>query len=239
MPTTPFAFKEKYQYQNGFASYHETEAVEGALPIAANSPQKPPYGLYAEKLSGTAFTAPRHENQQSWLYRILPASAHSPFTPRESSTYNTNPENKPHEKLHQIPNQLRWDPFDMDETVDWVHSLHLVAGAGDPTMKSGIGIFIFAAGRDMDAREAFYSADGDFLVVPQHGALDIQTELGRLLVRPNEICVIPRGVRYRVTLPEGPVRGYILELYQGHFALPELGPIGSNCLANARDFQAP
>lgn len=116
-----------------------------------------------------------------------------------------NPENKPHEKIHQIPNQLRWDPFDLDKTVDWVHSLHLVAGAGDPTMKSGLGIYIYAAGKDMDEHEAFYSADGDFLIVVQHGVLDIQTELGRLLVRPNEICVIPRGIRYRVTLPEGPV----------------------------------
>lgn len=119
----------------------------------------------------------------------------------------------------------------MDETVDWVHSLHLVAGAGDPVMKSGIGIYIFAAGKDMNPHEAFYSADGDFLIVPQHGVLDIQTELGNILVRPNEICVIPRGIRYLVTLPSGPVRGYILELYQGHFTLPELGPIGSNCLA--------
>lgn len=190
-------------------------------------------------MSGTAFTAPRAENKQTWLYRILPASAHQAFEPRESSTYNTNPENKPHEKIHQIPNQLRWDPFDLDETVDWVHSLRLVAGAGDPSMKSGIGIFIFAAGQDMDAHEAFYSADGDLLIVPQHGVLDIQTELGRLLVRPNEICVIPRGIRHRVTLPQGPVRGYILELYQGHFQLPELGPLGSNALANARDFQIP
>jgi homogentisate 1,2-dioxygenase len=127
----------------------------------------------------------------------------------------------------------------LDETVDWIQGLHLIAGAGDPSMKSGIGITIFAAGKDMDPHTAFYSADGDFLVVLQHGVLDIQTELGHLLVRPNEIVVIPRGIRYRVKLPEGPVRGYILELYQHHFELPELGPIGSNCLANARDFQAP
>jgi homogentisate 1,2-dioxygenase len=106
-------------------------------------------------------------------------------------------------------------------------------------MKTGIGILIYACGKDMDERSCFYSADGDFLVVPQHGVLDVQTELGKLLVRPGEICVIPRGIRYRVTLPEGPVRGYILELYQNHFHLPELGPIGSSCLANARDFQAP
>jgi homogentisate 1,2-dioxygenase len=217
---------------------HRSEAIEGALPVGANSPQNPPYGLYAEKLSGTAFTAPRSENLQTWLYRILPAAAHGPFEPQESTTCNGNLENS-YQKMYHIPNQLRWDPFDLDETVDWVHSLHLVAGAGDPTMKSGIGIFIFAAGKDMNPREAFYSADGDFLIVPQHGVLDIQTELGHLLVRPNEIAVIPRGIRYRVTLPAGPVRGYILELYQGHFQLPELGPIGSNCLANARDFQAP
>ncbi|MCJ1448335.1 MAG: hypothetical protein MMC23_008850 [Stictis urceolatum] len=236
MPTTAFKTPEKYRYQNGFASYHETEAIEGALPVGANSPQKCPYGLYNEKLSGTAFTAPRHENQQTWLYRILPAAAHSPFEPRESDTYNTNPEAR---RLHQIPNQLRWDPFDLDPDVDWVHSLRLVAGAGEPTMKQGIGIFIFAAGKAMDPHSAFYSADGDFLIVLQHGVLDIRTELGPILVRPNEICVIPRGIRYHVALPAGPVRGYILELYQGHFILPELGPIGSNCLANARDFQAP
>jgi homogentisate 1,2-dioxygenase len=227
---------DSYISINMLTACSRTEAVDGALPLGANSPQKPPFGLYAEKLSGTAFTAPRHENQQTWLYRILPSAAHSSFSPRESSTYNTNPQGK---KMNQIPNQLRWDPFDMDETVDWVHSLHLVAGAGDPTMKSGLGIMIFAAGRDMSANEAFYSADGDFLIVLQHGVLDIQTELGHLLIRPNEIVVIPRGIKYRVTLPAGPVRGYILELYQGHFQLPELGPIGSNCLANARDFQAP
>ena len=192
--------------------------------------------MYAEKLSGTSFTAPRHENQQSWLYRILPSPAHTNFEPREHDTYNTNPTGK---TFHHLPNQLRWDPFDLDESVDWVHSLKLIAGAGDPTMKSGLGYFIFAAGKSMAEHEAFYSADGDFLIVLQHGVLDIQTEMGRIFVRPNEICVIPRGIRYRVSLPEGPVRGYILELYEGHFQLPELGPIGSNCLANARDFQIP
>src|SRR5437762_3462219 len=155
------------------ANNGRSEAIEGALPVGANAPQKPPYGLYAEKLSGTAFTAPRHENQQTWLYRILPAAAHSRFYPREASTGNTS-----YQKLHQIPNQLRWNPFDLDENADWVHSLHLVAGAGDPTMKSGLGILIFAAGKDMDKCEAFYSADGDFLIVLQHGVLDIQTELG-------------------------------------------------------------
>ena len=176
---------------------------------------------------------------QSWLYRILPSAAHSDFVEYQGANPGLSTWNNHSEKLHQIPNQLRWDPFDLDHAVDWIHGLQLVAGAGDASLKSGLGIFIYVAGKDMNEHHAFYSADGDFLIVPQHGTLDIQTELGCLLVRPNEIAVIPRGIRFRVALPEGPARGYILELYQGHFQLPELGPIGSNCLANARDFQAP
>lgn len=161
-----------------------------------NSPQNPAYGLYAEKFSGTAFTAPRHENKQSWLYRILPAAAHEPFVALER-TGSKLPGNNC--TLHQIPNQMRWDPFDLKEDVDWIHGLNHIGGASDPTMKSGLGIYIFAAGKDM-GKEAFYSADGDFLIVPQHGVLDVQTEFGKLLVRSNEICVIPRGVRYRSIL---------------------------------------
>lgn len=221
-----------------FLTRNRTKAIKGALPIGANSPQQPPYGLYAEKLSGTAFTAPRHENLQTWLYRVIPAAAHSPFVSLKSQSLGLSPDQSS-VQLQQVPNQLRWDPFDYDKGVDWINSLNLVAGAGTPTMKSGLGIFIFSLGKDMEHNAAFYSADGDFLIVPQHGVLDIQTELGYILARPNEIVVIPRGIRYRVTLPEGSARGYILELYQGHFQLPELGPIGSNCLANARDFQVP
>lgn len=133
MPLTEFRVPERYRYGNGFNSYQETEAVPGALPVGQNSPQKPSYGLYNEKLSGTAFTAPRAENQQSWLYRILPASAHKPFEPREQETFNTNPESTTREKIYHIPNQLRWDPFDLDETVDWVHSLRLVCGMSGET----------------------------------------------------------------------------------------------------------
>ena len=138
-----------------------------------------------------------------------------------------------------IPDQLRWDPFDHDEQTDFISGLHLISGAGDATLKQGFGSYIYAAGKSMDEKSAFYSADGDLLIVAQEGVLDIRTEFGWLLVRPMEICVIPRGIKYQVHLPAGPVRGYALELYQGHFVLPELGPIGSNGLANARDFQAP
>jgi homogentisate 1,2-dioxygenase len=237
MPATSFDFKEKYTYLNGFGSYHESSALKNALPIGHNSPQRPLYGLYAEKLSGTAFTAPRHENQQSWLYRILPAAAHRAWEPVKDSEYKA--DSLAGADVQQIPNQLRWNPFDFDEAADWIRGLHLVAEAGDPVMKSGLAIFVFAAGKDMRKDEAFYSADGDMLIVPQHGVLDITTEFGPILVRANEIAVIPRGVRYRIDLPDGPVRGYICELYEGHFQLPELGPIGSNGLANIRDFQAP
>lgn len=215
------------------------------MPIARNSPQKPAYGLYTEKLSGTAFTVPRADNQQTWLYRILPSAAHANFEaykPRASPT-DTNGDTVnglPNEKkLRFTPDQLLFDPFDIEEKEDWVSGMRLVAGAGDPTMKTGLGIYVITAGVDMPAKQAYYSADGDLLIVPQHGVLDIQTELGKLTVRPNEIVVIPRGIRFRVTLPTGPVRAFALELYQGHFKLPELGFIGSSGLANARDFQVP
>ncbi|GAO17652.1 uncharacterized protein UV8b_07993 [Ustilaginoidea virens] len=240
MPVTQFETKEKYRYQCGFNSHFESEAVQGALPIGHNSPQQPPFGLYAEKLSGTAFTAPRHENKQSWLYRILPSCAHPPYQPSPEDAARELVRSRD-SKMHYIPNQLRWDPFSHDESKDhdFVSGLKLVAGAGDATQKQGLGMYVYAAGRDMDENAAFYSADGDLLIVPQEGDLDIRTELGWLLVRQMEVAVIPRGVKYRVGLASGPARGYALELYQGHFQLPELGPLGSNGLANARDFLAP
>ncbi|KZZ99447.1 homogentisate 1,2-dioxygenase [Moelleriella libera RCEF 2490] len=241
MPVTQFDTKEKYRYQCGFNAHFESEAVAGALPVGHNSPQQPAFGLYAEKLSGTAFTAPRHENKQTWLYRILPSCAHPPYRPSAEGAAPELVRNEGSDKMHYIPNQLRWDPFSHDEARDhdFVSGLKLVAGAGDPTQKQGLGMYVYAAGRDMDDRAAFYSADGDLLIVPQEGDLDVRTELGCLLVRQMEIAVIPRGVKYQVRLLSGSARGYALELYQGHFNLPELGPIGSNGLANARDFLAP
>lgn len=203
------------------------------MPIGQNSPQKCPYGLYAEKISGTAFTAPRWENQQTWVYRIIPSASHDSFEPVPSG-------DRFGAKLNHVPNQLRWDPFDINAGVDWVEGLHMVAGAGDPSLKNGVAYYIYGATKSMEEKTAMYNSDGDMLLVPQTGALDIQTEMGRLLVRPNEICVLPRGIRYRVNLVDDePIRGFILEVYNGHFQLPELGPIGSNCLANARDFQIP
>lgn len=214
---------------------NRTEAKQGALPIGQNSPQKAPFGLYAEKISGTAFTAPRAQNRQAWVYRVLPSCTHTKFSPVDSVPVSS------HHDLCLIPNQLRWDPFDVAKGTSWVSALRQVAGAGDPALKTGVAYYIYAADESMPPRTAFYNADGEFLIVPQSGALDIETEMGHILVRPNEICVIPRGLRYRVNLDDNnqPIRGYVLELFQGHFELPELGPIGSNCLANERDFQVP
>lgn len=241
------------------------------MPVGQNSPQRPAHGLYAEKLSGTSFTAPRHENKQTWLYRVLPSCAHPPFEPvttKDAADGSLASSSAPATaNLHYVPNQLRWDPFDapapsssdndFDKGDDFVSGLRLVAGAGDPRLKQGIGIYVYAASRSMRDGDVFYSADGDLLLVPQCGALDIRTELGYMLVRPLEVAVIPRGVRYQVRLVAGDdserdsgdggddsnagaaVRGYALELYQGHFTLPELGPIGSAGLANPRDFEVP
>ncbi|KAJ8102371.1 Homogentisate 1,2-dioxygenase [Lipomyces tetrasporus] len=232
---TKFETLDPYSYQTGFNSYHATEAVKGAIPIGQNSPQKPPHGLYAEKLSGTAFTAPRNENKQTWFYRILPGASHPDFKLEDRGNFNFKSRAT---NLHVIPNQIRWNPFDLDEGATFINGLRMVAGAGDIVTKTGLGIYIYAAGKSME-NEAIYSADGDFLIVPQHGDMDIQTEMGYLYVRPEEVVVIPRGVRFCIKCPTGPIRGYILELHTGHFNLPELGPIGSNCLANGRDFEAP
>jgi homogentisate 1,2-dioxygenase len=130
-------------------------------------------------------------DQQTWLYRIIPAANHGPFTPEDDLDIPRGLD----EKLHFTPTQIRWDPFDFDQEVDWVHSSHLLCGAGNISSRSGLGYFIFTAGQSMDPKSAFYSADGDLLIILQHGVLDIRTELGHLLVRPNEICVIPRGIR--------------------------------------------
>ncbi|KAJ3170413.1 hypothetical protein HDU87_008807 [Geranomyces variabilis] len=232
---------KNYSYLSGFGNQHASEALQGALPVGQNTPQKVPYGLYAEQLSGTAFTAPRAENQRSWLYRIKPSVCHTPFqqtpSPNLVRSFATG---RADSECESTPNQLRWSPFPLPTHggVDFVHGMHTLAGAGQPSVRNGLAIHVYLANQDMHA-SAFYSSDGEFLIVPQQGRLDIQTEFGHLMVEPNEICVIPRGVRYAVRLPDGPSRGYILEVFDRHFELPELGPIGANGLANARDFLYP
>lgn len=221
-------------YQNGFANEFGTEALEGALPEGRNSPQRCGYGLYAEQFSGTAFTAPRHANRRSWLYRIRPAAVHGEFR-RMHDGYLTSR----FDEVEPSPNQMRWNPLPIPaEPTDFVAGLRTVAGNGSPEQQNGCGIHWYVANRSMTDR-FFYNADGELLIVPQLGRLRLATELGQLDVEPQQIAVIPRGLRFRVELPDGPVRGYICENFGAPFRLPDLGPIGSNGLANPRDFETP
>ncbi|MCC7697219.1 MULTISPECIES: homogentisate 1,2-dioxygenase [Janthinobacterium] len=223
-------------YQSGFGNEFATEAVPGALPQGQNSPQQAPLGLYAEQLSGTAFTAPRAQNRRSWLYRIRPASQHPPFTLAENTCIVSDFHSMP----PTPPNQLRWDPLPLPDSgtpVDFIDGWQTMAGNGSAEAMSGCAIHVYAANRSM--QRFFYSADGELLVVPQEGRLAIATELGLIELEPQEIAVIPRGVRFRVTLPDGKARGYVCENFGTAFRLPDMGPIGSNGLANSRDFLTP
>lgn len=217
-------------YFPGFGNHLSTEAVPGALPVGRNSPQHVPFGLYAEQLSGTAFTAPRSENRRSWLYRLRPAANHPPFKPYGRPGLLRS---APFDEAPPTPNRMRWDPLPLPaEPTDFLDGLVSIAG------NAGMGVHLFGATLPME-RRAFFDADGELLIVPQQGRLCIVTEMGRIEIEPLEIALIPRGVRFRVELPDGAARGYVCENYGPAFRLPELGPIGSNGLANPRDFETP
>jgi homogentisate 1,2-dioxygenase len=220
-------------YQSGFGNYFATEALPGALP-AHNSPQRCAYGLYAEQISGTAFTAPRAANRRTWLYRIRPAAMHGTFRRVEIGRLVSR-----FEALETPPHQLRWNPLPIPSVpTDFLEGLVTMAGNGDPYLQSGCGIHLYAANRSM-MRRAFYDADGELLIVPRQGRLSLISELGRMLIEPLEIAVIPRGMRFCVELPDGEASGYICENFGAPFRLPELGPLGSEGLACQRDFRTP
>ena len=223
------------RYQSGFGNEFATEAVAGALPVGQNSPQKHPLGLYAEQLSGTPFTAPRGSNRRSWLYRIRPSVVHKPYTP----IAGTGLLRSSFDEVPATPNQLRWSPFEIpNEPTDFVQGIRTLGGNGDFQTHSGFAIHIYVANRSMTDR-FFHNADGEMLIVPQLGRLRVITEMGVLDVAACEICVIQRGIKFRVELPDGKARGYICENYGSLFRLPDLGPIGANSLANPRDFLTP
>jgi len=226
---------EEILYSPGFGNEHTSEAVPGALPVGRNSPQHAPLGLYTEQLSGTAFTEPRHHNRRTWLYRIRPSAAH----PRFHRIGNGRLRSAPFQEAEPDPNRLRWGPLPVpDSPADFVDGLVTVGGNGDVLRREGIGIHWFAANRSMTQR-VFSSADGELLIVPEHGALLIHTELGPLRAGPGHIALIPRGIRFRVELSGAWARGYVCENYGQPLRLPDLGPIGANGLANPRDFLAP
>jgi homogentisate 1,2-dioxygenase len=231
IPTTS---EEQFKYQSGFGNEFATEAVKGALPIGQNSPQKAPLGLYAEQFSGTAFTVPRVHNKRTWTYRIRPSVLHKPFEQIENGGWRSN-----FAELPVTPNQLRWNPLPMPQTeTDFIDGVTTIAGNGDLFSQTGIAIHIFACNKDMTER-FFYNADGEMLVVAEKNRVLFLTELGLIEIKSGEIAVIPRGLKFRVELPDGEARGYICENYGAQFRLPDLGPIGANGLANPRDFETP
>lgn len=222
-------------YQAGFANEFQSEALPGALPVGRNSPQRPPFGLYAEQISGTAFTAPRARNRRTWTYRIRPSVVHRPYRRLGDGLLRTGP----FDETEPTPSQLRWSPFAIpSQPTDFIDGLVTIGGSGSAADQSGMAVHIYAANAAMTDRY-FYNADGELLIVPQLGRVRLVTELGILDVDNGEIALIPRGMRLRVELPDGPSRGYICENYGQAFRLPELGPLGANALASARDFLAP
>ncbi|MDX3232253.1 homogentisate 1,2-dioxygenase [Streptomyces sp. ME19-01-6] len=219
----------------GFGNEHSSEAVAGALPIGRNSPQRAPLGLYAEQLSGTAFTEPRAHNRRSWLYRVRPSAAHPPFVRVDNGALR----GAPFTECAPDPNRLRWDPLPEPAAgTDFLAGLWTLGGNGDAARRCGMAIHLYAANAPMTDR-VFSDADGELLIVPEAGGLLLHTEFGRLRAEPGHVALVPRGVRFRVEPLDSAVRGYVCENHGRPFVLPDLGPIGANGLANARDFLAP
>ena len=225
------------RYMSGFGNSFETEALPDALPVGRNSPQQANYGLYAEQLSGSAFTAPRGTNERSWLYRIRPSVKH---TTRFAAVDAPLLRSAPNPGQSKLPiGQYRWGPVAIPkETLTFTRGLFTVTTAGDVEAQSGMAAHLLFVTASM-TNEYFCNADGEFLVVAQQGGLRFCTEFGVIEIEPGEICVIPRGVIFRVELLNGASRAYVCENYGGSFTLPERGPIGANCLANSRDFLTP
>ena len=218
------------KYQSGFGNTFSTEALKGALPVGQNSPQRAPHGLYAEAISGTAFTAPRAENQSVWMYRLRPSAMQSPYRRIDNGLVRSGP----FDAVETSPNRLRWNPLPMiSKPMDFIDGLATLAGSGDAASQSGVAVHIYRANRSM-SRRCFSNADGEMMFVPQQGAIELFTELGKLEVKPGEIAVVPRGIRFKLLLEE-PVRGYLCENHGAHFRLPELGPIGAQGLALLRE----
>jgi homogentisate 1,2-dioxygenase len=229
---------EKISYQHGFANHFETEARLGALPKGQNSPQTVAFGLYAEQLSGAPFTAPRHRNLKSWLYKIHPSAKHGVFEEVGHATWISDTARG---KVIKTPQALRFHPYpeaDEKNPKDFMESLFTYTLNGNPYQASGCAIHLYAFNRSMKDRY-LYNADGEMMIVPESGEMVVHTELGALELSPLFIGVIPRGMKFRVELKSKTARGYVCENFGMPFQLPELGPIGANGLANPRDFETP
>jgi homogentisate 1,2-dioxygenase len=221
----------------GFGNDFETEAKKGALPVGQNSPQKCAFGLYAEQLSGSPFTAPRSENERSWLYRKRPSIRHgAKFEHADIGIWKT----APHADAHDLPiGPYRWGPVPIpNEKTSFLSGIRTMTTAGDVNTQAGMAAHVYLI-TDANGQEYFYNADAEMLFVPQSGNLRLFTEMGMIDIGPGEIAVIPRGVKFKTELQDGPARGFLCENYGAKFTLPDRGPIGANCLANPRDFLTP
>lgn len=238
--TTPTE-SDPYSYQLGFGNRFATEALPGTLPQGRNTPQTCKYDLFSEQLNGTPFVSARASQLHAWFYRIRPSVAHRPL---RNSSANNNLEaafSRSNTNTQYLPQDQSWGKFllpDESESVDFVQGLKTIGGHGDAMNKDGLAVHIYTANRSME-KTAFCNNDGDFLIMPQEGRLDIKTEFGSMMVRPGELAVIQAGIRFRVTLPDGVARGYVQEIFGSHYELPELGPLGSNGMAMPRDFEHP
>lgn len=218
----------------GFGNVHTSEALPGALPPAQNTPRHAPYGLHAELVSGTAFTAPRAENSRVWLYRLRPSAQQREYRPLAHPTLGSD-----FEHAAPLANLSGFEPLPLPSApTDFVDGLYTLGGAGSARLRRGYAVHLYAANRSMEDR-AFYDADGDLLLLPELGALTLLTELGALEVKPGELALVPRGLRFTVVLAGAAARGYVAEVFGRRFTLPERGPLGSNGLADARHFRAP
>ena len=224
----------------GFGNHLQSEAVPGALPMGRNSPQRVAHGLYAEQLSGTAFTAPRAENRRTWLYRRQPSVVVGGFEALPHAHWKTGAA----AGVVAPPDPLRWHPVTPPAAsaaaADFISGMHTVVVNGDADMQAGMAAHLALFSRSMTA--AFVNADGEMLVLPQQGSLTVTTELGVLRAAPGQVLLLPRGMAFRVAVDDSadaPARAYVCENYGAPFRLPELGPIGSNGMASPRDFIAP
>lgn len=227
---------EQISYQAGFGNHFQTESLENALPRQQNSPQRTPYDLYAEQLNGSAFTAMRHQNLASWLYRIRPSVKHSGHF---NLIHQDKIQSAPLQNAITPPTQFRWNPLPVPEQdTHFIDGMVTMVANGSVADLSGGAVHLYVANCSM-RDEFFYNADGELVIVPEHGGLLIKTELGLLAIQPGEMVLIPRGIRFQVELLEETARGYVCENYGAPFRLPERGPIGANGLAEDRHFLAP
>jgi len=228
--------RTRVEYLSGFGNGFESEAIKGALPVGRNSPQQCAFGLYAEQLSGSPFTAPRMSNERSWLYRIRPTVRHwGRFRKVQSDLWLSAPDTA----WEVPPGPMRWDPIPVpDEALTFLTGVRTITSGGDVSSMAGAANHVYLITRSMKD-EYFYNGDAEMLFVLEQNGLRFWTEFGIIDAEPGEIVVIPRGIKFRVELAAGPARGYICENYGGTFTLPERGPIGANCLANPRDFLTP